>query len=162
MVIKWTVVSRGVPLEISSMNCSLICFSSSREKEWEKHGTCGGCIETLNSPKKFFGAALFLHTKYNIDRWPRKKGGSKGTPTFTGIWSRNLKLASFKGKIVELLWLSWKSGLNNPVCPGGSTSSSPISQPRNNKGWLSWKCRWCSLKGPDSRILGRRRWFAGF
>ncbi|XP_070806040.1 ribonuclease T2-like [Pituophis catenifer annectens] len=38
------------------------------EKEWEKHGTCGGCIETLNSPKKFFGAALFLHAKYNIDR----------------------------------------------------------------------------------------------
>ncbi|XP_032084258.1 ribonuclease T2-like isoform X2 [Thamnophis elegans] len=38
------------------------------EKEWGKHGTCGGCIETLNSPKKFFGAALFLRTKYNIDR----------------------------------------------------------------------------------------------
>ncbi|KAM3829947.1 adenosine deaminase domain-containing protein 2-like [Vipera latastei] len=38
------------------------------EKEWRKHGTCAGCIESLNSPNKFFGAALFLHTKYSIDR----------------------------------------------------------------------------------------------
>ncbi|XP_063168582.1 ribonuclease T2-like [Candoia aspera] len=38
------------------------------EKEWEKHGTCAGCTETLNSPNKFFGAALFLRTKYNIDK----------------------------------------------------------------------------------------------
>ncbi|KAH0631594.1 hypothetical protein JD844_005999 [Phrynosoma platyrhinos] len=38
------------------------------EKEWKKHGTCAGCVETLNSPNKYFRAALSLHTKYNIDR----------------------------------------------------------------------------------------------
>ncbi|XP_062818290.1 ribonuclease T2 isoform X2 [Anolis carolinensis] len=37
------------------------------EKEWHKHGTCGGCVETLNSPSKYFRAALDLRTKYNID-----------------------------------------------------------------------------------------------
>ncbi|XP_042295581.1 ribonuclease Oy-like isoform X3 [Sceloporus undulatus] len=38
------------------------------EKEWKKHGTCAGCVETLNSPNKYFRTALSLHTKYNIDR----------------------------------------------------------------------------------------------
>ncbi|XP_061452598.1 ribonuclease Oy-like isoform X2 [Rhineura floridana] len=37
------------------------------EKEWQKHGTCASCIETLNSPNKYFQAALILQTKYNID-----------------------------------------------------------------------------------------------
>ncbi|XP_044291409.1 ribonuclease T2-like isoform X4 [Varanus komodoensis] len=38
------------------------------EKEWQKHGTCAGCIETLHTPQNYFQAALFLHSKYNIDR----------------------------------------------------------------------------------------------
>ncbi|XP_066494234.1 ribonuclease Oy-like [Tiliqua scincoides] len=38
------------------------------ENEWQKHGTCAGCAEALSSPNKYFRAALFLHTKYNIDR----------------------------------------------------------------------------------------------
>uniref|UniRef100_A0A8D0C9B0 Uncharacterized protein n=1 Tax=Salvator merianae TaxID=96440 RepID=A0A8D0C9B0_SALMN len=37
------------------------------EKEWQKHGTCAGCMETLNSPNKYFRTALLLRTKYNID-----------------------------------------------------------------------------------------------
>ncbi|XP_053124263.1 ribonuclease T2-like [Hemicordylus capensis] len=37
-------------------------------KEWQKHGTCAGCVEMLNSPNKYFKAALFLRTKYNVDR----------------------------------------------------------------------------------------------
>ncbi|XP_062996391.1 ribonuclease Oy-like [Elgaria multicarinata webbii] len=49
---------------------TLINISNFRfwEKEWQKHGTCAGCIETLNCPNKYFRAALFLRTKYNIDR----------------------------------------------------------------------------------------------
>ncbi|XP_015263753.1 PREDICTED: ribonuclease T2-like [Gekko japonicus] len=38
------------------------------EKEWQKHGTCAGCAETLNSPSKYFRASLSLRSKYNIDR----------------------------------------------------------------------------------------------
>nr|XP_056701718.1 adenosine deaminase domain-containing protein 2 [Euleptes europaea] len=38
------------------------------DKEWKKHGTCGGCAENLNSPPKYFRASLSLHSKYNIDR----------------------------------------------------------------------------------------------
>ncbi|KAJ6663580.1 hypothetical protein lerEdw1_009659 [Lerista edwardsae] len=37
------------------------------ENEWQKHGTCAGCVETLSSPNKYFRAALYLHGKYNID-----------------------------------------------------------------------------------------------
>ncbi|CAI5780649.1 ribonuclease Oy-like isoform X1 [Podarcis lilfordi] len=37
------------------------------DKEWQKHGSCAGCVEALSSPDKYFRAALFLRTKYNID-----------------------------------------------------------------------------------------------
>ncbi|ETE60585.1 hypothetical protein L345_13677, partial [Ophiophagus hannah] len=81
-------------------NRSVTCFSSSREKEWEKHGTCGGCIETLNSPKKFFGAALFLHSKYNIDRVGLE---DLQGPSITLLFLHNLWLMSRVNYIFFLL-----------------------------------------------------------
>ncbi|XP_043390700.1 ribonuclease T2 isoform X3 [Chelonia mydas] len=36
-------------------------------EEWQKHGTCAGCMEALSSPSKYFGAALGLRTTYNVD-----------------------------------------------------------------------------------------------
>lgn len=36
--------------------------------EWQKHGTCAACIESLSSPSKYFGMALKLLAAYNIDR----------------------------------------------------------------------------------------------
>ncbi|KAG6928213.1 ribonuclease Oy-like [Chelydra serpentina] len=42
--------------------------------EWQKHGTCAGCMEALSSPSKYFGAALGLRTLYNVDGAFQKAG----------------------------------------------------------------------------------------
>ncbi|XP_074872962.1 ribonuclease T2-like [Carettochelys insculpta] len=43
-------------------------------EEWQKHGTCAGCLEAFSSPSKYFGAALALRTPYNVDRAFQRAG----------------------------------------------------------------------------------------
>ncbi|XP_044291407.1 uncharacterized protein LOC123026169 isoform X2 [Varanus komodoensis] len=66
------------------------------EKEWQKHGTCAGCIETLHTPQNYFQAALFLHSKYNIDR-------AFQTAAVVPSCSRNYQFQTFTGALEPFL-----------------------------------------------------------
>lgn len=72
--LRATVAGVCVSLEISGLRVQkshvteggvVFCLPSPGSKNGT---TCAVCLETLSSPQKYFGAALFLRTKYHIDR----------------------------------------------------------------------------------------------
>ncbi|XP_019405515.1 PREDICTED: ribonuclease T2 [Crocodylus porosus] len=64
--------------------------------EWEKHGTCAATIEPLNSQKKYFGKALDLYHKVDLNSYLLKVGIKPGH-TYYQMSAIKEALTSFYG-----------------------------------------------------------------